>query len=159
MNAFLEQFVTYKFKHPGKALDLGAGKFFDVACLKQMGWICFGVDKTKGIDLEDKYLSPKKPFDLVFSNYVIHKLKNPRRLVETAYNNLKPGGWVFLHTFDKTDKNSRSKLDKKQLVDILKKQGFIGIKARVFNFYDNEPGHNHWHKILEVFAQKSKRSF
>lgn len=85
MNVYLEQFIANKFKCPGKALDLGAGKFFDVACLKQMGWIGFGVDKTSGIDLEKKYLSPKKPFNLVFSNYVIHKLKNPERLVETAY--------------------------------------------------------------------------
>ena len=155
MNVYLEQFVINKFKRPGKALDLGAGKFFDVACLKQIGWICFGVDKTSGIDLEKKYVSPKKPFDLVFSNYVIHKLKNPGRLVETAFNNLKSGGWFFLHTFNKTDKNSRSKLEKKQLTEMLKKQGFAGIDANVFSFYDNDPGHKHWHKILEVSARKS----
>lgn len=154
MNPYLEQFVTNKFKRPGKALDLGAGKFFDVACLKQMGWTCLGVDKITGVDLEKKYLSPKRSFDLVFSNYVIHKLKNPGRLVETAYNNLKSDGWVFLHTFDKTDKNSKSKLDKKQLIEMLKKQDFVDINAKVFNFYDNDPGHKHWHKILEVSAQK-----
>jgi len=158
MNVYLEQFVTKKFNHPGKALDLGAGKFFDVACLNQMGWVCFGVDKIIGTDLEKKYISPKKPFDLVFSNYVIHKLKNPDRLVETAYNNLKPGGWVFLQTFDKADKNSRSKLDKKQLTEMLKKQGFVGINTKVFDFYDNEPGHNHWHRVLEVFARKPDSS-
>lgn len=154
MNICLEQFIADKFRRPGKALDLGAGKFFDVACLKQLGWVCSGVDKLTGTDLEKKYLSPKKPFDLVYSNYVIQKLKNPEQLVETAYNNLKSGGWIFLHTFDKTDKQSKSKLDKKQLAAMLKKQGFSGIEARVLDFYDNDPGHNHWHKILEIFAKK-----
>lgn len=99
-------------------------------------------------------MSPKKPFDLVFSNYVIHKLKNPERLVETAFNNLKPGGWFFLHTFDKHDKNSKSKLNEKLLKEMFKKQGFVDIESKVFNFYDNDPGHKHWHKILEVTGQK-----
>ena len=39
MNVFLEYFVSQNFPKAGKALDLGAGKFFDVACLKQLGKI------------------------------------------------------------------------------------------------------------------------
>jgi hypothetical protein len=75
VNIFLEQFIKHEFKKPGKALDLGAGNFFDITCLKQLGWKCVGVDKNTGVDLEKLLISPKRPFDLVYSNYVLHKLK------------------------------------------------------------------------------------
>lgn len=154
MNIFLEQFIKQKYKKYGKALDLGAGRFFDVAYLKQLGWKCFGVDKTTGVDLEKLFISPKQPFDLVYSNYVLHKLKNPEQLIKTAYQNLKKNGWVFLHTFDQSDKNGKSKLDKKWLEGVLAKQGFVDIQCKVFSYYDNEPKHKHWHKILEGVARK-----
>lgn len=154
MNAYLEQFAKDKFSKPGKALDLGAGKYFDVVCLKQLGWQAFGVDLKTGTDLEKPYFSSKKPFNLVYSNYVIHKLKNQEQLIKSAYQNLKPKGWLFLHTFDMSDKNSNSKMDKKQLSSMLAKNGFVDIQCRVFNFYDNEPIHKHWHKILEAIGRK-----
>jgi len=154
MNAYLEQFIKEKFSKPGKALDLGAGKFFDVACLKKLGWQAFGVDLATGTDLEKPYLSSKKPFNLVYSNYVIHKLKNPEQLIKTAYQNLKNNGWVFIHAFDKSDKNSTSKISKKQLCTGLAKTGFVDIQCKLFNFYDNDPGHKHWHKILQASGRK-----
>ena len=154
MNAYLEQFIRAKFPKPGKALDLGAGKFFDVACLKQLGWKVFGVDIKTGTDLENPYLSSGKPFNLVYSNFVIHKLKSQAQLINTAYQNLKPGGWLFLQTFDASDKNSASKLNKKQLAGALAATGFVDVQCKVFNFYDNEPGHRHWHKILQATARK-----
>ena len=154
MNSYLEQFVSKIFKKPGSVLDLGAGKFFDVARMKQLGWQCEGVDINMGVDLEQPYLSKQAPFDLVFSNYVLHKLKNKKQLVETARDNLKSGGWLFLHTFDQSDKNSEAGLSKEFVEELLKESGFYNIQAKVFNFYDNDVGHNHWHKILEVTAQK-----
>ncbi len=154
MNEYLEQFVKNKFLKPGKALDLGAGKFFDVACLNQLGWKAFGVDIKTRVNLEKPYLSPRRPFDLVYSNYVIQKLKKPEQLIKTAYQNLKPKGWLFIHSFDKSDKNGNSKIDKKQLSGLLVNNGFVGVQCKVFNFYDNELGHKHWHKILEVTAYK-----
>ena len=50
MNTYLKKFIEEKFKKPGKALDLGAGDFFDVACLKQLGWKYEGVDIKTGQD-------------------------------------------------------------------------------------------------------------
>lgn len=135
-------------------MDLGAGKFYDVACLRQQGWKCTGVDLHTGVNLEHIYHSPKKPFDLVFSNYVLHKLKNPEQLVKTAWYNLKTTGWLFIHTFDKMDKQSTSTFTKRSLKLMLKKIGFRKISTRTFKFYDNEPGHKHWHTILEATAQK-----
>ncbi len=154
MNIYLKKFIDEKFKKPGKALDLGAGEFFDVACLKQIGWKCEGVDIKNGVDLEKNYESKKKPFDLVYSNYVLHKLKNRKQLIQTIFNNLKNEGWFFIHTFDKSDKNSKSDLSQVYLKKLLMEQGFKNIKLRVFSFYDNDIGHKHWHKILEATGQK-----
>lgn len=154
MNPYLGQFISKTYQKSGKALDLGAGMFFDVACLSQMGWKCEGVDILKGIDLEKKYISKKAPFDLVYSNYVLHRLKNRDNLLQTAYDNLKKGGWIFLHTFDISDKNTKAGVDGKKLVVDLEKKEFKNVSFRVFSFYDNEPEHKHWHKILEVVGQK-----
>lgn len=154
MNTYLKKFIEEKFKKPGKALDLGAGDFFDIVCLKQLGWKCEGVDIKTGVNLEKYFLSKKYRFDLVFSNYVIHKIKNKEQFVKTLFDNLEEGGWFFIHTFDKEDKNSRSVLTGYGLKKILLKQGFKNIKTRVFGYYDNEEGHKHWHKILEATGKK-----
>ncbi|MDD3487279.1 MAG: methyltransferase domain-containing protein [Candidatus Moranbacteria bacterium] len=154
MNTYLKKFIEEKFKKPGKALDLGAGDFFDVACLKQLDWKCEGVDVKTGVNLEKYFLSRKRPFDLVFSNYVIHKIQNKKQLIKTIFDNLKEDGWFFIHTFDKKDKNSRSNLTASDLRKILSKQGFKNIKTRMFSYYDNEEGHKHWHKILEATGKK-----
>lgn len=154
MNIYLKDFVDEKFKKPGRALDLGAGEFFDVACMKQLGWKCEGVDIKSGVDLENTYESKNKPFDLVYSNYVIHKLKNKKQFIQTIYNNLKRGGWFFIHTFDRSDPNSKSKVTPSLLKKILEEQGFNNVRIELFNYYDNEKGHKHWHKILEATGQK-----
>lgn len=154
MNNYLKIFTSEKFKKPGKALDLGAGDFFDVACLKQLGWKCEGVDIKTGVNLEKTYESKNKPFDLIYSSYMIHKLKNKEQFIQTFFDNLKKDGWFFIHTFDKSDKKSKSNLTQVYLQKILLKQGFKNIKTRVLSHYDNEEGHKHWHKILEVTGQK-----
>ncbi|MFA5773165.1 MAG: methyltransferase domain-containing protein [Candidatus Paceibacterota bacterium] len=154
MNIYLKKFIDKKFKIVGKSLDLGAGNFFDVACLKQLGWKSKGVDLRTGIDLEKRFISKNKPFDLIYSNYVIHKIKNKKQFIKTIYVNLKEKGWLFIHTFDKTDVNSTSNLSSDNLQELLEKQGFKKIKIKVFKYYDNEDGHKHWHKILEATAQK-----
>ncbi len=157
MNIYLKKFIEEKFKKPGKALDLGAGDFFDVACLKKLGWKCEGVDIKTGVNLEEYFLSKKRPFDLVFSNYLIHKIKNREQFVKIIFDNLKNDGWFFIHTFDKKDKNSKSILIEKYLRQILIGQGFKNIETKTFNYYDNEVGHKHWHKILEASGQKNKK--
>lgn len=154
MDIYLKKFIDEKFEHPGKAIDLGAGDFFDVACLKQLGWKCEGVDIKTDIDLEKPYKSENKPFDLVYSNYVLHKLKNRKQFIQTIYNNLKNNGWFFIHTFDKSDFNSTSDLSRHYLQKLLIEQGFKNIKMRLIDYYDNEESHKHWHKILEATGQK-----
>lgn len=154
MNIFLEKFIDIVFNKPAKALDLGAGKFTDIEGLKQKGWECEGVDLNTGIDLELPYLSKNAPFDLVFSNYVLHELKNKENLIQTAFDNLKNGGWFFIHTFDRSDSNSKSNITINLLKNLLEKRGFKSITARIFDYYDSEEGHKHWHKILEVIGQK-----
>ena len=154
MNVYLKNFIEDKFKNPGKALDLGAGNFKDVAWLTQLGWFCEGVDIKNGVDLEKFYLSKNKPFDLVYSNYLLHKLKTKEQIIQTAFNNLKKDGWFFIHTFDKSDTTGKSDMTSSSLKKLLKNQGFKNITVRTFDFYDEEQGHEHWHKILEASAQK-----
>jgi len=154
MNIYLEKFIEKKFKNPGKALDLGAGDFTNVNSLKDIGWVCDGVDIKNGINLENIYLSKNKPFDLVFSNYVIHKIKNKENFILTIFNNLKQDGWLFIHTFDKSDENSTSDMTSLFSKKILKEHGFVNISTSVFDFYDDDEGHKHFHKILEIIAQK-----
>ena len=153
MNVQLKQFIeSLGFK--GKSLDLGAGEFFDVACLNQLGWKAYGVDKINGIDLEEVYVSSMRPFDVVYSLYVIHFLKNRSALMRSAYENLKSGGYIFIHTFTK-DKNSASNLDEESLKKLLEDTGFSKIEIEIFKVYDNEIGHKHWHNVLQAKAIKS----
>lgn len=154
MNTYLKKFIEGKFKKPGKALDLGAGDFADVNFLEKLSWECEGVDIKTGINLEEYFLSKKRPFDLVFSNYLVQKIKNQQQFAKIIFDNLKEEGWFFIHTFDKTDKNSGSDLTEDYLRKILLKQGFRNIETKVFSYYDDEAGHKHWHQILEVSGQK-----
>jgi len=154
MNTYLKKFIEEKFKKPGKVLDLGAGNFLDVVCLRQLGWTCEGVDIKTGVNLEKYFLSKKRPFDLIFSNYVIHKITNKKQFIKTIFDNLKKDGWFFIHTFDKKDKNSKSILTESYLRKMLLKQEFKNIETKTFSYYDNEESHKHWHKILEVTGQK-----
>ena len=153
MNQYLAKFIEEKFSNPGKALDLGAGDFDDVKELKERGWDCEGVDLKTGIDLEKPYRSAKAPFDLVYSNYVIQKIKNKKQFIQTIIDNLKSDGWMFLHIFDNSDKRGNSGLGEDIIADLLGNK-FKNVKMRVFDYYDSEEKHNHWHKILEVTAQK-----
>ena len=105
-------------------------------------------------NLEKLYQSKNKPFDLVYSNYLLHQLKNKEQLIQTAFDNLKNNGWFFIHTFDKSDPNGKSNLTADLLKKLLAQQGFKNITTSIFDFYDNEKGHKHWHKILEAKARK-----
>lgn len=154
MNQYLKKFVESIFDNPGKALDLGAGNFINVLYLEQMGWKCEGVDIKNGVDLEFPYISKAGPFDLVFSNYVIHKIKNQNQFIQTAFDNLKKNGWLFIQTFDNSDLNSSSNITAEYMQKLLTKREFKNISAKIIECYDNEEGHKHWHKILEISAQK-----
>jgi hypothetical protein len=70
------------------------------------------------------------------------------------YENVKSGGRIFIHTFDKSDKIIQSGLDKNELCDKVRARGFVDIEASIFSFYDNEPQHRHWHKLIQVTAKK-----
>lgn len=154
MNIYLKKFIEKKIKKTGSALDLGAGDFIDVVYLKKTGWKCDGVDIKTGVNLEKPYKSENRPYDLVYSNYVLHKLKNRQQIIKTIFDNLKDAGWFFIHTFDKGDPNSTSDLTDESLKQLLVNQGFTNIEIKLFDYFDNDKGHKHWHKILEATGQK-----
>ena len=103
MNAQLKKFVEENYPCPGTALDLGCGDGIDINGLRSMGWKCDGVDLKTGTDLNVPYLSPKHPYDLVYSNFVIHKLTNPKSMSITIEHNLAASGYFFVQTFHDTD--------------------------------------------------------
>jgi len=152
LNEYLENFINTKFEKPIKALDLGAGDFCDVKQLEKLGWKCEGVDLEMGIDLEKPYVSKNKPFDLVYSNYVLQRIKNKNVFARTVYENLKDDGCFFIHTFEKNDSVIATGMSQEFLQELLEKQGFRNIEIRIFDHYDK--GHKHWHKILEASGQK-----
>lgn len=154
INKFLQAFIDDKFNNiKGSYLDLGAGNMSDVEGLESQGWICEGVDIRTGVDLNEVFYSTKAPFDIVASNYVLHLLKNKDNIVKTAYKNLKNGGWFFFHVLDKEDLNTKNGIKKKEVKELFERY-FDNISIKTINVYDNEPGHNHWHKLIEVTGRK-----
>lgn len=158
MNQYLLDFVNITFSSPGKSLDLGAGQFSDVADLKQLGWQAEGVDLLVGIDLEKPYISEKHPFDLVYTNYVLQKIKNRVQFIKNMSDNLIEGGYIFIHTFDISDQFTRGGVKLEEIISLLKNEGLESIQTKVFSYYDNESGHQHWHQILQATAQKKRAS-
>jgi len=158
MNQFLLEFVNKNFSQPGNAIDIGAGRCFDVACMKQLGWKVEGIDLNMGVDLEKPYKSEGAPFDLVYSNYVLQKINNQRQFVKNCFDNLKDNGFLFITTFDSSDKLSKRGVNKEGFRDLLKEEGFDAVEYSVVPFYDNDIGHNHWHNVLKITAKKKEVS-
>lgn len=154
MNKYLKRYINNTFKKPGKALDLGAGNFFEVDYLNTNGWQCDGVDKKIDIDLENPYLSPKAPLDLVYSCYVLQFIKNKRVFVKTVYDNLRTGGRFYILAMHKFDKICKSNLTIDLIKKLLTDRGFKNVKIKLFDHYDKHPNHKHWHRVLEVCGEK-----
>ena len=154
MNPELKHFVTEYFSKSGKALDLGCGDGTDVEGLKKMGWGCDGVDIITGLDLNEVYSSPNAPYDLVYSNYVIQKLKTPESLIKTIELNLKKGGKFFLHTFDESDEIAKKTYTKESIRELFRGTSIQLESCEVFQVWDDEAGHQHYHQILQITGIK-----
>ncbi|MCX6720132.1 MAG: class I SAM-dependent methyltransferase [Candidatus Staskawiczbacteria bacterium] len=146
----MEKFISDNFKKPLSALDFGHGKGHDVACLKGLGWNCEGFDIKSGVDLQKPFY--KGQYDLIYSNYVLQFVKDKNQFVDNIYNNLKKNGFIFLLTFDKSDKSVKNGIEKNEISELLKNFNSVNIKKH--HFFDNDFGHKHWHVILEVTAKK-----
>ena len=96
-------------KTSGKFLDLGCGRGEYLDVFFDMGFDVTGFDltthmlkdhKSLVIDLESEDL-PKEhveTYDLIFTKPVIEHMKNPMRLINTAFEALVPGGSVVIMT-------------------------------------------------------------
>lgn len=155
MNPELKEFIKKSFKEPGKALDLGCGDKTDMFGLEKMGWKCDGVDIIYGTDLNQVYVSENKPYDFVYSNYVIQKLENDKALVETIQKNLSKGGSFFIHTFDIEDEFAKKKYAKDELIQLFVDSGLMVDSCEKMKVWDDEPGHNHYHYILQLTGKNT----
>ena len=154
MNPELKQFVTEYFSKSGKALDLGSGDGTDLRGLKKMGSECDGVDIITGTDLNEVYSSPNAPYDLIYSNYVIQKLKTPKSLIKTIEINIKKGGKFFLHTFDESDEIAKKKYTKESIQELFKGTDLRPESCEIIRVWDDEIGHQHYYQILQVIGTK-----
>ncbi len=154
MNPELKKYIKEEFGAVGRALDLGCGDGADLRGVKDLGWECDGVDLLTGTDLNEVYEAQNAPYDFVYSNYVIQKLTNPKALITTMEKNLKVGGKFFLHTFEATDKIARKTYSEESLMNL-----FAGTELKVeacdkYQVWDDEPGHEHYHQILQISGVK-----
>ena len=154
MNNNLIEFVKNNLKTGAKILDLGAGDFDDVNELKRLGYFCEGVDLKGGVDLEKPYLSPNKPFDLVYSNFVLHFLDNKKTLFKSALNNLAENGYLFFQDVERSDLTTNKYFTEKEMLQIIKNCGFTILHDKKFDFFDDKPDHMHYHSIVEIHAKK-----
>ena len=153
MNLQLLEYVKNNFSEPGKALDLGCGEGKDMRGLEKAGWACDGVDLKTGTDLNLPYLSKKAPYDLVYSNYVIHKLNRPKVLVATIKNNLVGGGRFFIQTFHNTDQYAHRAFSEEELAKILESEGLEVENIFSFPFDEGAPDFHH-HIVLQATGRK-----
>ena len=154
MNPELKEFIKQHFFRNKRVLDLGSGDNADILSLEKQGWFAQGVDIKTGTDLNDVYVSPHKPFDLVISNYVIQKLKTPKSLVETISQNLAKNGCFFVQTFHISDKYTHRGYSTKELKNLFDGAQWVGVNTRQFTVDDEEDGHNHRHEVLEITGKK-----
>ncbi|HRZ30384.1 MAG TPA: class I SAM-dependent methyltransferase [Candidatus Paceibacterota bacterium] len=154
MNPEFKKFIEDNFLVPSKALDLGAGSGGDVEGLKNLGWETEGVDLKTGTDLEEEYLSEKGPFDLVYSNYVLHYLKNKKALIKSAHDNLKTEGWFFFHDLIRSELTTEMYLSQEEIEEMIKAEGFEILESNIFSFFDDKPDHRHYHDVVEIHAKK-----
>lgn len=154
MNPELKEFVLREFPVAGKALDLGCGPEVDMRGLRELGWMCDGVDLLTGVDLNYSYQSENAPYDLVYSNYVIQKLVRSKALVFSIAKNLKSGGKFFIHTFEMADEVAKKRFTEESLRSLFVDTALEIESCRQFKIWDDEPGHMHYHHILEVTGKK-----
>ncbi len=153
MNNFLEEFIKEKYgSNVGSALDFGAGKGVDVRELQKIGWDVKGLDLPSN-DLNFPYKTDKQ-VDFIYSIAVIQFIKDKEVFVRNIIDNLKDDGWFFILTFSKNDVffGEKGGMSKEDLEGLFKE--FKNVKTENKDFFDNDIGHNHWHKLLIVTGQK-----
>lgn len=149
-----KEFATEHLKPPAKILDLGAGDLSDIKKLEELGFDCEGVDLKTGINLEEPYISEKRPFDMVMSNFVLHFIENKKQFIKTAYDNLKDGGLFYFQDLESQALTNKKYLDQDEIKKLIEDQGFTILGIDKTKYFDGKEGHKHWHRIIEVKAKK-----
>jgi 2-polyprenyl-3-methyl-5-hydroxy-6-metoxy-1,4-benzoquinol methylase len=150
MNIYLREFV--KKTKPKTAFDFGCGEGFDMAMLKHLGVDVKGADLP---ELDMNYPQEVGQYDLVYSNYVLPFVDNKKNFVDNLNKNLKKGGHFFVATFSKNDEIIKNRgTTKEELLKLFEGRDFRNIAIEDYQNYDNEPKHNHWHKLLIIKGKK-----
>jgi len=99
---------------PGRILDIGCGRAWMLAKLKQLGWECYGTEWSetlvnlhrqnglqvfREIDLRDCHFADQY-FDVVTLWHVFEHIYNPSEILAEIRRVIKPGGLIVLATPD-----------------------------------------------------------
>jgi len=108
---FAKHLIAKHYKGPGKILDLGCGRGDYLKAFRDLGLESYGTDMSSEApkfvenipvvvaDLENDDLPfPEIKFDFVFSKSVIEHMRDPMKLLEYSYQQLKPGGTAVILT-------------------------------------------------------------
>lgn len=106
----LDFFMRHLPDKPGRLLDVGCGNGRFLLRARDAGWSVMGVEpdgkavaavRKAGIEVVEGFLDTlhvSEPFDVVTVSHVIEHVHEPRQFVRSLYDNLKPGGLVWLAT-------------------------------------------------------------
>ena len=145
---------------PGeRILDLGCGTGHLTARIQKSGALVIGIDSSKDMVAQAKENFPgikfsvadatnfyfDEPFDAVFSNAVLHWIKDQDALIKNVYDNLKPGGRFVAEMGGRG--NMGKLISAAQLV--LLKHGYVDQAASVLWYF---PGLGEYTKKLEDYG-------
>lgn len=106
---------------PGRILDLGCGRGFTLAALREMGWECVGTElseemaaearKTAGVQVllggPEEFPFPGGSFDAVTAWHSLEHMERPVRTVREVARLLKPGGLLLVEVPDANSLQAR----------------------------------------------------
>lgn len=94
-----------------RLLDVGFGNASFLEKTKNIGWEVAGVDfdsvvveaaLEKQLNVRqgniDEFLDQPETFDIITLSHVLEHVHDPRGLIQTAFQLLKPGGWLWIET-------------------------------------------------------------
>jgi len=145
---------------PGEhVLDLGCGTGHLAERIQKTGALVSGIDSSKDMIAQAKQNFPDikfsvadatnfyfdKPFDAIFSNAVLHWIKNQDGLIKNVYDNLKPGGRFV------AEMGGRGNMGKliTAAQTVLLKHGYVDQAASVLWYF---PGLGEYTKKLEDYG-------
>jgi len=135
---FIEKHLSLKGK---SVLDVGCGGGILTEAIAKEGALCFGIDvEEEAINTAEKHakehslnityesiaienFNKEDYFDIICCMELLEHVKDPQEIIRQCHRKLKPGGWLFLSTLNRTFKSyATAILAAEYILKILPKQ-------------------------------------